>query len=45
MRWGIVTYLVTYGVTLLIRECVMIGFAIVNPEWIDKDSFEQYGPI
>ncbi len=42
MRRGIVSYMLIFGVTILIREVVMIVFAIQNPEWIDKESFEAY---
>lgn len=42
MRRGIVSYMIIFGVTILIREVVMIAYAIENPDWIDSESFEAY---
>jgi len=42
MRRGIVTYMLIFGVTILLWEGMMIAYAIGNSEWIDESSFESY---
>ena len=42
MRRGIISYLIIFGLTILIREIIMVAYAFENPDWIDSESFEAY---